>query len=276
MRNLTGASCYNGQWAGKERGIAMEEARSGIKSIEVGASILAALAQARGALALKELARSSRMPPSKAHRYLASFIRAGLVEQDQTTRHYTLGPLAFRIGLAAIGNSNPLRQAIRHQAALRDEIDETVVLSVWGHHGATVLHIEESSHPVIMTMKVGAVLPILASATGLVFTAFLPAVMTSRLIEAEMALPGGIRPFARSRSAFARLIATVRRERFAFNHGHLMPGVSAIAVPLVGPHDRLVAVVAVMGSDDRINPEIDNAPLKRLRAAADAFAKDQR
>ena len=37
-----------------------------------------------------------------------------------------------------------------------------------------MLRVEESSHPVIMTMKVGATLPLMHSAAGRVFAAFMP------------------------------------------------------------------------------------------------------
>ena len=55
---------------------------------------------------------------------------------------------------------------------LRDRFDETMVLSVWGTQGPMIVHVEESSQPIIMTMRVGAVLPVLQTASGLAFAAF--------------------------------------------------------------------------------------------------------
>ena len=42
------------------------------------------------------------MSPGKIHRYLASFLVTGLARQDPDTRQYALGPLAMRLGLAAL------------------------------------------------------------------------------------------------------------------------------------------------------------------------------
>jgi len=105
---------------------------------------------------------------------------------DPDTRRYALGPLATRLGLAALNSHQPLHDAILLQRQLRNRLDETLVLSVWGAQGPTVVHVEESSQPIIMTMRIGAALPMLATATGLVFAAFLPRHFTEPLLTAAL------------------------------------------------------------------------------------------
>jgi DNA-binding IclR family transcriptional regulator len=161
------------------------EKRRGIKAIEIAGHILDHLAGAQTPVALRDLAAAGHMSPGKVHRYLASFLASGLARQDPDTRRYALGPLAMRLGLAALNSYQPLRDAIELQRKLRNRLDETLVLSVWGAQGPTVVHVEESSQPIIMTMRVGAVLPMLATATGLVFAAFLPRHFTEPLIKAR-------------------------------------------------------------------------------------------
>src|SRR5688572_28117820 len=78
----------------------------GIQSVELGCRILTALACARGGLGLTILAKASGMSPSKARRYLISFTRAGLVEQDGATGTYDLGWFALQLGLAAQSRSD--------------------------------------------------------------------------------------------------------------------------------------------------------------------------
>ena len=53
--------------------------RTGIQSIEVGLPLLVALTDAAGPMTLTDLAGAADMTPSKAHKYLASFVRVGLV-----------------------------------------------------------------------------------------------------------------------------------------------------------------------------------------------------
>jgi len=247
--------------------------RRGVKAVEVAGRILDYLARKEAPVALRELAAAGRMPPGKVHRYLASFLASGLARQDPDTRKYALGPLALRLGLAALGSYQPLSEAISLQRELRDRLDETLVLSVWGTQGPTIVRVEESSQPIIMTMRVGAVLPILATATGLAFAAFLPPHFTQPLIRDALKSDGGLNLFARDLAGIKRLIKEVREQGYAFNEGHLMQGVSAVAFPLFDRTRILVAVLAVMGRRERVNPRDGAEMIAHLQDAARNFGR---
>lgn len=245
--------------------------RAGIKAIEVAGHILDVLARAQKPVGLRDLAAAGHMSPGKAHRYLASFLASGLARQDPDTRRYALGPLAMRLGLAALNSYQPLRDAIALQRQLRDRLDETLVLSVWGAQGPTVVHVEESSQPIIMTMRVGAVLPMLATATGLVFAAFLPRHFTASHIATALKAEEGYSVFAHDSAAIEQLITQVRDQGYAYNHGHLMPNVSALAFPLIDRAAALVAVMAVMGRHERLNPHDSAEMISYFKEAASSF-----
>src|SRR3546814_4052719 len=106
-----------------------------------------------------------------------------------------------------------------------------------------------------MTMSVGAVLPILATATGLGFSAFMPSVITKLLIEKALASPGGHAPIAGDRKALEEVLAEVRRIGYAINKGHLTPDACAIAVPFIGHLNHVTAVIAVIAHEREIEPE---------------------
>ena len=72
-----------------------DRGQRGIQSIEVGGQLLRALVHHGRPMALKDLAREAEMSPAKAHPYMVSFGRLGLIEQDRTSGHYLLGPLAL-------------------------------------------------------------------------------------------------------------------------------------------------------------------------------------
>jgi len=247
--------------------------RRGIKSVEVAGRILDHLARAHAPVALRELAAASAMSPGKVHRYLASFLASGLARQDPDTRLYALGPLAMRLGLAALSSYQPLRDAMTLQHELRDRLDETMVLSVWGTQGPTIVHIAESSQPIIMTMRVGAVLPILQTASGLAFAAFLPRHFTEPLIRTALNAEDKSNLFARDFAAIDRLIVQVRKQGYAFNEGHLMPGVSAAAFPLIDRTTTLVAVLAVMGRHERLTQRVGAEMIAYLKKATRAFGQ---
>ena len=78
----------------------MDKERAGIQSVEVGFALLEGLTRARGPLMLKDVAAAAGMSAAKAHRYLVSFQRLGLVTQDARTARYDLGPAALIAGAA--------------------------------------------------------------------------------------------------------------------------------------------------------------------------------
>jgi DNA-binding IclR family transcriptional regulator len=144
----------------------MEKERAGIQSVEVGFSLVEALAQASGPLMLKDVAAAAGMSAAKAHRYLVSFQRIGLVAQDERNSRYDLGPAALKIGLASLARLDPVRLARERIPALLETLNHTLAIAVWGNHGPTIVHWEESAQSVTANLRLGDVMPMLASATG--------------------------------------------------------------------------------------------------------------
>ena len=111
----------------------------GIQSVEVGGRLLLALADGGGALALKDLAQAAGMSPAKAHPYLVSFGKLGLIVQDPGSGHYGLGPLAMQLGLISLQRFDPVRLATQRLPELALVVGQTVAIAVWGNRGATIV-----------------------------------------------------------------------------------------------------------------------------------------
>ena len=77
----------------------------------VAGPVLEVLARGDGPLMLRDLAAAAGMSAAKAHRYLVSFQRLGLVQQDSISTRYELGPAALRVGLAALSRVDAVRMA---------------------------------------------------------------------------------------------------------------------------------------------------------------------
>ena len=69
--------------------------RQGIQSIEVGFRLLSVLAATNRPMMLRDIAKGASMPAAKAHRYMVSFLRIGIVEQDAGSGRYDLGAYAL-------------------------------------------------------------------------------------------------------------------------------------------------------------------------------------
>jgi DNA-binding IclR family transcriptional regulator len=164
-----------------------EKSRSGIQSIEVGFRLLDVLTKEPRAMMLRDLAQRAAMSPAKAHRYLVSFQRLGVVSQDPVSGRYELGGFALQMGLARLARVDGVKLARIALTGLRDRLDLTVGIAVWGNQGPTVVHWIESSHPAKASLKLGDVMPLLSSATGLLFAAYMPRGKTQAMLERELA-----------------------------------------------------------------------------------------
>jgi DNA-binding IclR family transcriptional regulator len=233
-----------------------ETTRGGVNSVEVAGVLLRALAGAGGPMRLADLSRAAAMPSAKAHRYLVSLARAGLVEQDAATSRYDLGPLMLRAGLAALGRSDSLKRAERALEAIVARTGETAAVAVWGTHGPTLVRLVEARHELAATVPPGHVCPLTFSASGLVFCAFGEPETMSPLIARELAQsrdigrPGG----PTTRAELERQVAEVRARGFAAVAAEADGGLAAISAPVFDADERrLRLALAVFGRVGRIN-----------------------
>ena len=126
----------------KPRSTSDSSTKQKVRSAEVGTDILKALAELAPSTSLSRLAEHVQMPASKVHRYLQALIASGFAEQNAATNHYGLGREALRVGLAALNSLDVLQVSALPLAQLRDDLNESCFLAVWGNLGATVVHIE--------------------------------------------------------------------------------------------------------------------------------------
>lgn len=237
MREVTGVAA-KGRRGGREA--------PGIQSVEIAARILRALAEGGGALALRDLAAATGMHRGKVHRYLISLARAGLVSREAEAGRYGIGPLAISAGLAGLNRLDPVRLGYEALPALRDRIGETVVLAVWGEHGATVIALEDSARPVTLNVRVGSILPLRSSAIGRVFAAHLPEPVLKPVLAAE-AKRGAASASALPAAILAPILESVRRDGIAAVEGTLIPGLNALAAPVFDQRGALALVLGAVG-----------------------------
>ena len=79
-----------------------------VQALDRGLTLLRALAK-EGNVILTDLALRVGMPPSSAHRVLATLQKHGFVEFDESTQEWAVGVEAFRIGssyLVQIGRAS--------------------------------------------------------------------------------------------------------------------------------------------------------------------------
>lgn len=242
---------------------------AGIGSVETGARLLAGLAGMTGPKTLTALASGTEMAPAKAHRYMTSLVRSGLAERDPLTGRYQLGPLSRQIGMATFHDMDAVRLAAPRLPQIRDQIGETVVLVVWGHYGPTVVHTEEARRAINVTIRPGSVLPVLLSAAGRVFSAWLPRSATAPLISRERA---ALRRSGRPQADYdARLFETilddVRKRGVARSANEVYPGIFGLGTPIFDKSGAVVAALATFSPNTVLRRNREEPIARKLKAA---------
>lgn len=251
--------------------------RAGIQSVEVGFGLLDVLGKAAGPLMLRDLAAAAGMSAAKAHRYLVSFQRLELVTQDAISTRYDLGPAALKLGLASLSRIDAVKLARERIPQIMEQIGgHTLALAVWGNHGPTIVHWEESPHSVKLNLRLGDVLPLLASATGRCFAAYTSREAIAPMLKDEMARSQklGRTDLPATMTEARKMFDAVRLQGAARVVDPLLPGIVGFCAPVFDSDGHMVLGVVAVGSMASFDPEWKGAVDGPLRAAASRLSSD--
>lgn len=248
------------------------EGKHGVQSLEIGMGILRAMANGQRSMMLKDIAAAADMPASKAHRYLVSLIRAGLVDQDPMTSRYDLGTFALNLGLVALDRLDRVRLGLNAIAEMRDEINQTTALAVWGDKGPVIVRWERPRRPITVNVITGTVLELIGTATGRIFAAWMPKKTISPLITQELKQPN-LPADLKTKAAVEAMLDQIRRQGFASTNGqHKVAGVEAVAAPVFNFKNEITMALLVVGVQGMFDVSAEGDVVKCLVKHAETLS----
>ncbi|MCG8442506.1 MAG: IclR family transcriptional regulator [Caulobacterales bacterium] len=237
----------------------------GIQSVEIGSEILFALSDAMRPLGLVEISNAVDMPPSNVRRYLVSLTRTGLVEQHERSGAYALGGRALELGMSILSQTDLLHAATDPMGRLRDELDQVVVLTIWSNAGPVIVHVKDQFTPIAIQVRVGFTLPILTSAAGLVFGAYLPRERTQKFVEKELRSARSNGDAAiRTMKHFQETREEIRGKGHATLVDPIVIGARSFGAPIYDAFGQLagaLAMLSIRAAKRRHNDEVATAKL---------------
>lgn len=252
------------------------KSQAGIQSVEVGFALLDALVRAPGAMMLRDLAQAAGMSSAKAHRYLVSYQRLGLIVQDGGSTRYDLGPAALKLGLASLERMDAVQLARSRMDGLMEEIGHTVAIAVWGNHGPTIVHWQEPARAVTVNLRLGDVMPLLSSATGRCFAAFAPQALVQPLLSNEIAQLGTSARVSmpRSEAQVQALLEETRAQGVGSVVDTLLPGISGLAAPVWDASQRIALSLVTLGSSADFDAKPQGVLAVALKVCATQLSQD--
>ncbi len=247
-----------------------DKGQRSVQSIEVGGRLLLVLAGNRMPMSLKDLAAKAGLSASRAHPYLVSFGKLGLIEQTAASGHYALGPAALQLGLTCLSQLDPLKVAGPVAERLAASTGLAVALAVWGNFGPTVVRMIDARQPLHVSMRAGTVMSIFGTATGRAFAALLPPHQLQQAMAGALGdEPGsGAASIADRGEELREIAAQMTRHGVTRAAGRPMPGVNAFSAAAFDHEGTPAIVVTVLGHQDQVSPDWDSAIAFAVKAAA--------
>jgi IclR family acetate operon transcriptional repressor len=232
------------------------------QAVDRGAQLLVAVLASERPVGVTELARATDLPKSTVSRLLGVLESHGLLTQDGPRGALRPGPAILTYAQRGLYERNIVALAEPSLEALAAASGETINLAVPGSGGVEHLAQFDGRHFLGTGQWVGRRVDYHCTAVGKVFLA----------TGAASLPPGPLAPMApatiTTREALETELERVRREGYADAVDELEAGLAAIAAPVQGEGEHVVAALSITGPTLRLAPrEIARlVPLLKLEA----------
>jgi DNA-binding IclR family transcriptional regulator len=210
----------------------------GVQVIARAASVLRALEGKPDGLSLGEIAREIGLARSTVQRIVAALVTEDFVTEAQPGRGVRIGPGLARI--AASLNSNFTDILHPHLVALRDEVGETVDLSILSGGSAVFIDQIPGKQRLVALSGIGERFPLHCTANGKAILSCFAKDDATALVEKSIA-EHPEHPI-KDRAKLLRELDATRRKHLAFDLAEHGIGISAVGVAVRDPFGRPVAV----------------------------------
>lgn len=217
-----------------------------------GLAVLEAFGTDGPSLTISDAARATGTTRATARRCLTTLTDLGYLTYDG--KYYAPTPRLLRIG-AVYGRTAQLPSLAQPLlAAVREAVGESASLAILQDHEALFVARSEVTRIVNTGVRVGACLPLYASATGHVLLAGLTdSELADYLASVELIARTPKTPT--DKDEIAKRVHSVRTDGYALTDEELELGLRSIAVPVVDSTGRIAAAMSVSASASRVAVE---------------------
>jgi DNA-binding IclR family transcriptional regulator len=222
-------------------------------SIEVlnrAVDILSVFSHAKPSMALAEIVQVVRLPKTTVFRVLSSLVSRGLCEWDAQAGQYSLGFELIRLADIRRRQSRVRDIAIPVMREIRDDVNETVILSI--RSGDSRVHIDfvEGLHPMRRMADLGVGAPLYAGAASKVLLAGMEDDQIEGYLD-RTALTAFQESTITDKTVLWREIRAIRKRGFAESKGEIFAGGGALAAPIKDYSGKTVAVMDILTPEHR-------------------------
>jgi DNA-binding IclR family transcriptional regulator len=183
---------------------------------------------------------------SKAFSILDTLSEYGFIKKNPNRKGYALGPGLLTIAGKVLASVSLPRLLEPILYELAKKAGATVALGVISGDETFVVAQYEGAPGIGISAPIGHVTPIAYGAHGKAIAAFLPEEELENLLKKKDLFFYGS-PERFNRAKLMRELAKVRRDGFALELGDILPGVNAIAAPVLDQNGKPVSYITIVG-----------------------------
>lgn len=214
-----------------------------VPAIEKAVAIFEYLENKYEGATLSEISSALALAKSSTSGILATLKQHGMLAVQGNNSRFVLGPKFLSFAFSAEKSLDIVRTAYPFMAELRDQINETVKLSVRNKDWVVVVSKIEAQKEYHVTTKIGARFPLHAGAAGKVLLAYSPQKEIDRYLGSY--LEKFTEQTIVSPEALKAELEAIRENGYAEDHGERFPDVHAVACPLFSHTQEVNAVISV-------------------------------
>lgn len=229
--------------------------------------LLGLVARTGRALTLAELVAELDMPKATAHRLCSQLTELGFLARNVDERSYIVGRNLRQMAFDTINHDSV--RALRHTVLtqLVQEVGETCNFTTLD--GTSVLYLDrvEAPWPWRLMLDSGAHVPLHCTASGKLFLGLMQPTRRENIIS-QLALERMTPSTLHTHEALRVECERIADDGYAVDKEEFIPGLIAVAVPVIDAHGQVRAAIAMHGPSIRLSMEGALRRLPALRAAA--------
>ncbi len=219
-----------------------------------------------------ELSRTLKLPKSSVYELVSTLAAEGVVRKEASSNRYRLGLRLVELARAASRDLDVRQVAHPLIEKLRDDLNETVQLTVLD--GEQILYVDgcESSWQLRTFFEPGDRAPLYCTALGKAILANLPARDSERILRRK-----GLRAFTSKTltdpAVLRRELARTAARGYSIDDMEHEEGVRCVAAPIRDREGRAFASISVSGPAHRVSPSRDTEIARRVMATAEEISR---
>ena len=231
------------------------------------ADILLCFADGRAELRVADISQELKLDKATVSRLLGTLATKGLLQVDEATHRYRLGPAMYDLGNAVRQHMGLVEAAMPSLTWLRDLTGESAHLNVLVNNDRVCVAEVESQNALRTVVGIGRPLPAYAGASGKVLLAFLPDEARQQYLanlELKALTPGTVTDVDR----LVQQLDQIRVDGYCVAQGERVAGGVGIAVPVQSPRREALGSLALGIPAARYDTSCLSAHVSHLLAAA--------